>query len=317
MGRRVWFPLPIAAVMAAAIVTSFLLVSGCSNRESAFEPLRDTPSGPVVSGLVSDPAGASIANAVVTLEPIEGGVSASVRARLRAARAKGATLEATPGGSAGLASGVRSAVADPRGRFAFAGVSPGAYLVTGNSRDHLAGVERIVVPSATEVETTFVDIALTPTGSFYGSVTLENATNHQSTIVYVQGTSFAAVTNPAGVYTISGVPVGTWTVRATHPGYIDGSTSGSIAAAGDSIALTAMGLRLDSNIQPIASGLAPTAAFIQVPASFTGSGSDDDGTVVRYEWDFENDGVFDYTNPASAATTHEYPSAGTYTPSCA
>lgn len=306
MSRRSMSPLPVAAWGAAALV-SFLFVSGCSQRESAFEPLRDAPSGPVVSGQVRDGQGAAMADAVVTLEPIVAGMTARVRERIQAER-----RDAYASLDGGDRAAVRSTVSDARGRFAFAGVSPGAYLVTGSRRDHLAGIERVDVPTAVTAETTFVDLALTPTGSFYGTVTLENATDHQSTVVYVQGTSFVAVTNPSGVYTISGVPVGSWTVRATHPGYIDGSTGGAIAAAGDSIALSSMQLLLNSNINPVASASTPAASFVDVPTPLTGSGSDDDGSVVRYEWDFENDGVFDYSSFATASTSHEYPSAGTY-----
>src|SRR5205085_6796743 len=38
-----------------------------------------------------------------------------------------------------------------------------------------------------------------------------------------------------------------------------------------------------------------------------------DGTIARYEWDFTNDGTFDYSSPSTATTTHDYGTAGTYT----
>ena len=41
--------------------------------------------------------------------------------------------------------------------------------------------------------------------------------------------------------------------------------------------------------------------------------SDVDGSIVRYEWDFTNDGTFDYSSPTTASTTHDYGTAGTYT----
>jgi len=63
---------------------------------------------------------------------------------------------------------------------------------------------------------------------------------------------------------------------------------------------------------------APTAAFTFTPlapntgqvVSFDASGSaDPDGTIILYEWDFDNDGVTDATGMAA---THSFPTAGVY-----
>lgn len=43
--------------------------------------------------------------------------------------------------------------------------------------------------------------------------------------------------------------------------------------------------------------------------NFAGAGSDD-GAIVLYEWDFENDGVFDFSSPTTGVTSHAYPTAG-------
>src|SRR4051794_8255303 len=65
----------------------------------------------------------------------------------------------------------------------------------------------------------------------------------------------------------------------------------------------------------------PTASFTATPnpgyteraISFDGSGSSDsDGTIGKYEWDWEADGTYDQTGTSPAAT-HSYPFAGTYT----
>src|SRR3954470_15516964 len=66
---------------------------------------------------------------------------------------------------------------------------------------------------------------------------------------------------------------------------------------------------------------APTASFTASPnpgyterdITFDGSGSSDsDGTIAKYEWDWESDGTYDQTG-ASATASHAYPFAGTYT----
>ncbi len=328
---RVSNPRLYATLACSVAVVLLALQAGCgSNARSVFEPLAPTPTGAVIAGSVRAQGGGVLPGVVVTLEAIDGGLSASVYRAMRDVAPAAASLgrggrlplvgapATTTNGrapSAVLGTPSRSAVTDSRGGFAFAGVASGAYLLTGITQNHQAGTAHADVPhieSSTAVETTFVNISMMPTGKFYGNVTLENATNHQSTIVYVDGTSYLAVTNAAGNYRIEGVPVGTWTVRGTHPGYLDRSTSGSIAAAGDSIPLASFQLPLNSNIPPTAAANAPTSLVTHVPTSFSGSGADDDGTIVRYEWDFENDGTFDYSSPTSASTTHAYPSNGTY-----
>jgi PKD repeat protein len=59
---------------------------------------------------------------------------------------------------------------------------------------------------------------------------------------------------------------------------------------------------------------ASAAASGNTLQAFTLSGSaiDDDGTIARYEWDFEDDGTFDWSSTTTAATAHLYPVEGTY-----
>ncbi|MFC1859490.1 PKD domain-containing protein, partial [Thermodesulfobacteriota bacterium] len=47
---------------------------------------------------------------------------------------------------------------------------------------------------------------------------------------------------------------------------------------------------------------------------FNGTGSDPDGEIVKYEWDFDGDGTFDYSSSATGITTHTYNSLGIYNP---
>ncbi|MCK4390439.1 MAG: PKD domain-containing protein [Desulfobacterales bacterium] len=53
---------------------------------------------------------------------------------------------------------------------------------------------------------------------------------------------------------------------------------------------------------------------IPFQANFTGSASDDNGSVVLYEWDFDGDGQFDYQSFASANASHIYDEQGYYQP---
>lgn len=46
---------------------------------------------------------------------------------------------------------------------------------------------------------------------------------------------------------------------------------------------------------------------------FDGTGQDRDGVIALWEWDFENDGVFDYVSTEDGKTTHAYAREGNYT----
>ncbi len=46
---------------------------------------------------------------------------------------------------------------------------------------------------------------------------------------------------------------------------------------------------------------------------FNGAGTDDDGVIVLYEWDFNNDGVFEWSSRENGRITNIYNKEGTYT----
>ncbi len=55
----------------------------------------------------------------------------------------------------------------------------------------------------------------------------------------------------------------------------------------------------------------PASGFAPLNVSFSGSAVDD-GTIVLWEWDFDGDGVYDYSSPTSATTSHTYTVAGAF-----
>ncbi len=64
---------------------------------------------------------------------------------------------------------------------------------------------------------------------------------------------------------------------------------------------------------PTAQGSAtPNSGPAPLTVHFDGVGTDPDGTVVLYEWDFDGDGIYDWSSDTSAATTHTYSDAGTF-----
>lgn len=275
-----------------------LVMSACADEQNDLSPLPEATPSSAVAGVVRDTEGEPLAEVVVTLQPIQAGRTASVGALLEVRDL--ALLRVAP-------QGLRSTVTSREGRFAFADVAIGEYVLESSTQNHLGAS---IPLSKAAAETTFVDIDLVPTGTFSGTVLRENATTHQGSIVYVESTSYLAVTGTDGSYEITGVPVGLRTARGEYWGYLEDLTTGEVTTAGETVALDPLFLRLRSNVPPLASfAISPGLYFQNVPITFTPSATDDDGEVVLYEWDFDNDGVFDVSNTDGAPVEHVYPSS--------
>lgn len=50
--------------------------------------------------------------------------------------------------------------------------------------------------------------------------------------------------------------------------------------------------------------------------TLSATAADTDGTIVKYEWDFEGDGVFDFSSPTQPSVVHTYPTPGQFTAIC-
>jgi len=274
---------------------------GCDDTNSSLDPLPSEPiEGHVLFGTTREAGGQPLEDVVVVLQEMQDGVAASVTSALD--------------GKLVSKAGLRSTVSDEQGQFAFANIEPGDFLLEARARDHLAATMTLSFPEnyAAAAETLIVDVNLTPTANFSGLATLENASDHASTVVYVEGTSYVAVTDATGAYQISDVPLGNWDLRGTHAGYLDDTANGTLSTAGEVLALTPMQLLLNSNIPPTAIAFPPTNLLLSESTTFDGSAADLDGSIVLFEWDFEDDGIFDSSSSVSAATTHVYPAVGNY-----
>jgi flagellar hook assembly protein FlgD len=80
--------------------------------------------------------------------------------------------------------------------------------------------------------------------------------------------------------------------------------------------VTATAIRIGPPGSPTATITGPaTPQSRTAPASisFTGTGIDPDGTIAKYEWDFNGDGTYDFSSTSSGATSFTYNSPGTFT----
>jgi len=288
------------------VALAFLLASlfvSCGDSGDQYAPIPDEPGAraTVVAGIVRDADDHAVADAIVAIDPARDGVAESVH-----------QLLADPTASAKTTSSRRVTTTNDAGRFAFSDVATGDYFLQVIADDHLGASRAITVPDPIAfADTIYVDVDLTPTGTLTGVATLENGVVHSGSVVYAEGTSYDAVTDVAGAYTILDVPVGSYAVRASHAGYLDDTENATITNAGEVVPLSAMLLRLNSNIPPVATIASASPLLAAFPVDFIASGMDADGSVVLYEWDWEDDGVFDYANSTSADASHAY-AAGSY-----
>jgi hypothetical protein len=280
-------------------------LAGCSGDENP-ELLGgiERDSGAVIAGTVRDTEDHLATNAVVTLESMVAGRAASVAALSGLTDLAGTAKSVR----------VRTAVAGSDGRYGFDDLVAGDYLLTTTLRDHAGASSRINISGAAAAlaETTVVDIQLVPTGTILGNATRENATDHSGIVVFVDGTSYVAVTAAGGSYSLTGVPIGLRPVHATYPGYLDDATTAALAAAGDSVAAAPLFLRQSANLPPVITSLGANLVPEGTPTSFSGDGYDPDGVVVQWEWDFQNDGVFDWTSGVDPSAQYTYPTQGQF-----
>ena len=66
--------------------------------------------------------------------------------------------------------------------------------------------------------------------------------------------------------------------------------------------------------EPTAEAGANQSSIRGVSINFNGQGSDIDGQIVLWEWDFDGDGIFDWSSTDSGVTTRSYSEIGDFNP---
>jgi YVTN family beta-propeller protein len=172
----------------------------------------------------------------------------------------------------------QSAIADAYGYIEISGLSEGIYTLTvtdtssttvmdtgrsafmGSGNTNAVRVENIhVLGSDVNLRT----LRLTPVGSISGTVQLEGASDHSGIKVYVPGTSYDATTDSAGSFAISGVPEGTYAVKAEKANY------GSITMK-DIPVLAGQDSAIDLFILPSVVGSVSGSVWLQAAADYAG-----------------------------------------------
>ncbi|MEW5760224.1 MAG: PKD domain-containing protein [Candidatus Thermoplasmatota archaeon] len=68
----------------------------------------------------------------------------------------------------------------------------------------------------------------------------------------------------------------------------------------------------ETNILPVANAGEDKDVVVGEEVRFYGQGKDADGWIIRYDWDFDGDGIYDWSNASTGTTTHVYTKKGIY-----
>lgn len=258
--------------------------------------------GLAASSGCGDAVPANVGRIVGTVDT--GGVSDVVQ--VSAERETGVPLDAT--------GNPYTTTADASGHFELDGLAPGRYTVTARA-GQWAGVCSGVEVTARAATSITVD--LTPTGTLTGTATRGSGTGNTGILVWVVGTSYVAVTNDSGKYTINSVPVGSnYTVMATAPGYSVGQQTGVAVAAATTTTVPAIALVSTANHAPVITDMQPaggTNAAKGEAVAVTVTASDADGDTLSYVWSATNGAL----SGSGASVTWTAPlQAGSFTITC-
>jgi outer membrane protein assembly factor BamB len=103
-----------------------------------------------------------------------------------------------------------------------------------------------------------------------------------------------------GIYEVTGDHGGTQAADTSATGMIRPAVRGSIGG-GTAIAQGSVSLLIAGNARPVANGYAePSAGPAPLTVDFTGSGTDPDGEIVLYSWDFDGNGSYDWSDPENS-----------------
>jgi|GEM_PF-6889283 len=110
--------------------------------------------------------------------------------------------------------------------------------------------------------------------------------------------------------TTTGTTSHTYTAEGTYHAVFRVTDNEGAAATATAITTA---VRVGPTGSPTATASAnPTSGPAPLTVNFDGTATDPDNKIVKYEWDFDNDGTFDWSSTTSAATSHTYTEAGTH-----
>ncbi len=201
------------------IIPTVLMVFGCNiSTESPVQPGDGLSTGDI-TGYAYFINNTDHSGITITAEKVVGITTASVEKSIADRMLSPKTIAA-------------QATTDASGSYELNGLEVGMYTIYASSMDSLEKAVTTNVQVIAGQKSIADDLNLTPTGSIYGKATLDGAgSGNLGIIVFIAGTSYMAMTDDSGDYTINYVPAGSdYTLVASMEGYADDSTDVSVTA---------------------------------------------------------------------------------------
>lgn len=216
----------------------------------------------------------------------------------------GAEVTLVPVG--GVGSGIdKRATTDAAGGFRIAGVAVGSYGLTAVAPGGLGGF----APSVAVMEdaATSVGLELAPLGSLTGSADfadrLDRPDDGATIDVFLLGTPFHAVADPAGGFRFDGVPAGTYELSVRSPGYEQRNEMVTVEQGAESTLPERYVLERRAPYALFTVDVVGNSVMVDASASY-----DVDGGVAGYGWEFG-----DGRRATGVTATHTYTGGGTMT----
>jgi outer membrane protein assembly factor BamB len=103
-----------------------------------------------------------------------------------------------------------------------------------------------------------------------------------------------------GIYEVTDDLTGAQIADTSATGIIRPAVRGQIGT-GSAVAQGSVSLLIAGNARPVANGYAePSAGPAPLTVDFTGAGTDPDGEIVLYSWDFDGNGSYDWSSPTNS-----------------
>ncbi len=204
-----------------ALISSAICFTGCdsqlaqleeSNTEKTGEKDSENEQPAAKTGTITGKALYSNADdnsgIIISLEKTEESISASVASAICSISYSRSLEELnSPSAISRSISGTTTTASD--GSYKFENVEAGTYTIYASSNTSSEKAVFTNVSVSADATATVSDLKLTATGNISGIITLDGTTTgNEAFLVFVAGTSYMAMTDSTGKYTISGVPAG-------------------------------------------------------------------------------------------------------------
>ncbi|MBF0545357.1 MAG: carboxypeptidase regulatory-like domain-containing protein [Candidatus Riflebacteria bacterium] len=135
-------------------------------------------------------------------------------------------------------------VSDQSGRFVFTNIPVADYNLIAQQGRNYSGILMAVRPS-TDSAAADLSVELTPTGMISGVVSVPSDFSTTGVTVFIRGTSYAAFSDNLGNFTISGIPIGSYSLVFSAPGLKQGLIEVVVVEPGKTTAVSKVDLSVD------------------------------------------------------------------------